>query len=107
MIAGGVLRYRPRAELGTTRVSINKDAPPDKRSYKVDFGLFREVAPASQPQITLEMSIARLRDGLVGMGFADKDFRNSPFMRLKTLERLMASGRLAPDLRWARAALSA
>jgi hypothetical protein len=34
------------------------------------------------------------------MGFADKDFRNSPFMRLKTLERLMASGRLAPDLRW-------
>ena len=83
-----------------TRVSINTDAPPDKRSYKVDFGLYQKLAPANQPQITLEKSIERLRDGLVSMGFADKDFRNSPFMRLKTLERLMASGRLAPDLRW-------
>ena len=37
------------------------------------------------------------------MGFADKDFRNSPYMRLKTLERHMAAGRLGPDLRWRRA----
>ncbi len=87
-----------------TRVSINTDAPPDKRSYKVDFALYRELAPKNQPQVTLEKSIERLRDGLVGMGFADKDFRNSQYMRLKTLERLMASGRLAPDLRWTGAA---
>jgi hypothetical protein len=56
------------------------------------------------PQVTLAQSIDRLRDGLVGMGFADKDFRNSQYMRLKTLERLMGSGRLAPDLRWVGAA---
>ncbi len=36
------------------------------------------------------------------MAFADKDFRNSPYMRLKTLERHMAAGRLGPDLRWFR-----
>ena len=36
------------------------------------------------------------------MGFADKDFRNSLYMRLKTLERHMAAGRLGPDLRWLR-----
>ncbi len=83
-----------------TRVSINTDAPPDKRSYKVDFALFKSLAPKHVPQISLERSIERLRDGLVGMGFADKDFRNSQYMRLKTLERLMASGRLAQDLRW-------
>ena len=34
------------------------------------------------------------------MGFADKDFRSSPYMRLKTLERHMATGRLGADLRW-------
>jgi hypothetical protein len=34
------------------------------------------------------------------MGFADKDFRSSPYMRLKTLERHMAAGRLGIDLRW-------
>jgi nucleoside-diphosphate-sugar epimerase len=83
-----------------TKVSINKNAPPDKRSYKVDFALFRSLAPDHLPQVSLDQSIARLREGLIGMGFADKDFRNSPYMRLKTLERHMAAGRLAPDLRW-------
>jgi nucleoside-diphosphate-sugar epimerase len=83
-----------------TTVSINKSAPPDKRSYRVDFALFRTLAPAYLPQVSLDESIRRLRDGLVGMGFADKDFRNSPFMRLKTLERHIAAGRLGRDLRW-------
>ena len=83
-----------------TKVSINANAPPDKRSYKVDFGLFRSLAPDHLPQVSLDQSIARLREGLIGMGFADKDFRNSHYMRLKTLERHMAAGRLAADLRW-------
>jgi nucleoside-diphosphate-sugar epimerase len=83
-----------------TKVSINTNAPPDKRSYRVDFGLFRSLAPDSIPQVSLDQSIMRLRDGLVGMGFADKDFRSSPYMRLKTLERHMAAGRLGVDLRW-------
>lgn len=84
---------------GTT-VSINTDAQPDKRSYKVDFSLFSHLAPAYQPQVTLEQSIELLRDGLAGMGFADANFRNSPFMRLKMLESHIAAGRLLPDLRW-------
>jgi nucleoside-diphosphate-sugar epimerase len=83
-----------------TRVSINPSAVPDKRSYKVDFSLFRELAPQANPQLTLSQSIERLRDGLTAMGFADKDFRNSPYVRLKTLERHIAAGRLTPDLRW-------
>jgi len=34
------------------------------------------------------------------MGFADRDFRNSPFIRLKMLEGHIAAGRLNADLRW-------
>jgi UDP-glucose 4-epimerase len=34
------------------------------------------------------------------MGFADKDFRNSSYIRLKILEQHIAAGRLGPDLRW-------
>jgi nucleoside-diphosphate-sugar epimerase len=94
-LADAVARRVP----GTT-VSINANAPPDKRSYRVDFSLFRSLAPDSIPQVSLDQSIARLHDGLVGMGFADKNFRASPFMRLKTLERHMAAGRLGTDLRW-------
>jgi len=83
-----------------TKVSINTNAPPDKRSYRVDFSLFKALAPAHIPQVTLDESIGRLIEGLTAMGFADKDFRNSPYMRLKTLERHIARGRLGLDLRW-------
>ncbi|HVZ10668.1 NAD-dependent epimerase/dehydratase family protein [Rhodopila sp.] len=83
-----------------TKVSINTDAPPDKRSYKVDFSLFKSLAPEWIPRLSLDQSIERLTAGLTGIGFTDKDFRNSPYMRLKTLEGHMLAGRLGADLRW-------
>ena len=83
-------------------VSINKNAQPDKRSYKVSFGLFRQLAPNHQPQLDLRRSIEDLRDGLGAMGFRDSDFRNSDLMRLKVLSQLMERGLLDKDLKWTR-----
>ena len=84
------------------RVSINTEAPPDARSYRVDFTLFRELAPAHQPAVDLAGSIAGLVAGLRGIDFTDAGFRASPRMiRLNTLSALLASGVLTPDLRWA------
>lgn len=83
-----------------TKVSINTDAPPDKRSYKVDFGLFKTLAPNHQPLETLDSAIAGLRDGLTELGFADKDFRNSQLIRLKVLDRLLTTGQLNERLQW-------
>ncbi len=85
-----------------TQVSINREAPPDRRSYRVDFSLFRELAPQHQPLSTLADSVGRLRHGLANMRFADADFRNSSLIRLKTLDRLIAEGLLSPSLRWRR-----
>ena len=48
---------------GTT-VSINKDAQPDKRSYKVNFDLFKKLAPSHQPKVSLVESIEELKNGL-------------------------------------------
>ncbi|AWM34301.1 NAD-dependent epimerase/dehydratase family protein [Hymenobacter nivis] len=87
-----------------TSVHLNADAPPDKRSYRVDFSLFRALAPDHQPLRTLAGTIAELRDGLRAMGFHDAEFRNSPLMRLRVLGDLRASGALGPDLAWAPAA---
>lgn len=87
-----------------TQVSLNADAPPDKRSYRVDFSLFRSLAPRHQPQRTLAGTIAELRDGLRAMGFHDADFRSSPLMRLRVLGGLRESGALGPDLAWVPAA---
>ena len=83
-----------------TKVSINKAAQPDTRSYQVDFSLFRSLAKDHQPQVTLRQSIDMLDKGLRSMGFADPDFRNSSYIRLKVLDAHIAAGRLTPDLRW-------
>jgi nucleoside-diphosphate-sugar epimerase len=81
-------------------VSINKDAEPDKRSYRVDFSLFKKLAPSHQPMVDLESAIAGLRDGLKGMNFRDENFRNSQFMRLKILTHLLETQLLDEKLQW-------
>jgi nucleoside-diphosphate-sugar epimerase len=88
------------AAIPETEVEINMQAPPDKRSYRVDFSLFRQLAPEFVPQVTLAESIAGLREGLTERGFADAEFRNSQHIRLRALEAHIAADRLTPDLRW-------
>jgi nucleoside-diphosphate-sugar epimerase len=88
------------AELPGTNVSINKAAPPDLRSYQVDFSLFAELAPSHLPLVPLSQSVRNLHAGLNAMGFSDKGFRTSSLMRLKTLKDHIAAGRLSLDLRW-------
>jgi nucleoside-diphosphate-sugar epimerase len=83
-----------------TEVSINQAAPPDKRSYRVDFALFQSLAPAHQPQADLIGTIDALRKGLAAIHFHDPDFRNSSFMRLRVLADLTARGLLNPALEW-------
>lgn len=88
-----------RAVPGTS-VSINKDAPPDKRSYRVDFAKYRAIAPDHQPQVTLDQAIGELKAGMEGMAFSDANFRTSQFMRLKVLEAHIGAGRLTEELYW-------
>jgi nucleoside-diphosphate-sugar epimerase len=88
------------AVLPDIKVNINTEAPPDKRSYQVDFLLFNEIAPAHQPQMSLSDSVMRLCAGLKKMNFADTDFRSSRFVRLRVLEQHARAGRLSEDLRW-------
>lgn len=85
-----------------TEVSINTSAPVDSRSYKVDFGLFRSLAPNHQPVVDLDQSIKNLIAGLKKMNFKDSDFRSSDLMRLKVLQGHIDGDRLDEGLRWTR-----
>jgi len=87
-----------------TAVSINTAAQPDGRSYKVDFGLFRKLAPDHQPRHSLESAIDGLNAGLRAISFADGNFRQSQLIRLKVLERHIEEGRLDENLSWRPAA---
>ncbi len=83
-----------------TKVRINTAAPPDKRSYRVDFSLYERIAPRHQPRVSLDEAIEGLKQGMERMNFHDANFRSSQYMRLKVLERHMADERLGSDLRW-------
>ncbi|MGI9205096.1 MAG: NAD-dependent epimerase/dehydratase family protein [Woeseiaceae bacterium] len=84
-------------------IEINQDAQPDRRSYQVDFGRYRELAPNHLPAVSLAESIKLLRDGLEQMDFSDSEFRDSGFMRLKVLSGLRESGLLNERLKWTHA----
>jgi UDP-glucose 4-epimerase len=88
------------AKIPGTEVSINTSAPADSRSYQVDFGLFRSLAPKHQPIVDLDGSIQNLISGLQKMNFSDAEFRSSELMRLKVLQGHIDSHRLNPALEW-------
>lgn len=83
------------------KVTIKKDAPPDKRSYKVNFDLYKKLAPNHQPQRDLNTTIKELYDSITGMKLANANFRDSNFMRLKILDGLRKEGYVTNDLSWA------
>jgi nucleoside-diphosphate-sugar epimerase len=83
-----------------TDVSINTSAPADSRSYKVDFGLYRSLAPDHQPVVSLDRSIQNLISGLQKMKFNDAEFRSSNLMRLRVLQDHIDHRRLSNALQW-------
>jgi nucleoside-diphosphate-sugar epimerase len=84
--------------LPETKVTINKNAAPDKRSYRVDFSLFEKLAPYHQPIFNLEDSVKGLIDGYLAIGFKDNDFRNSNLMRLNIINELLREGIIDSEL---------
>jgi nucleoside-diphosphate-sugar epimerase len=89
-----------RSVVNGTKVSINKNAQPDKRSYKVDFSLFRELAPSHQPVVSLEQAIEELKNGLEEIKFSESNFRETEYVRLNVLENHIKNGRLSEELFW-------
>ncbi len=94
-LAAAVANLVPNVE-----VSINKDAQPDKRSYRVNFDKFSKLAQGFLPMIDLQGAVKDLRDGLMAMQFRDHEFRTGELIRLVTLKRLRESGQLTDDLVW-------
>jgi len=81
-------------------VRINENAQPDKRSYRVNFDLFRKLAPDHQPIYDLDASITELKERLEMLNFKDENFRSSRFMRLVQLNHLREKGYLGETLQW-------
>jgi nucleoside-diphosphate-sugar epimerase len=81
-------------------VSINSRALPDKRSYKVNFSKFEKMNKKFKPIYNLEKSIIDLKNHYKKNKFKTKDFRNSQYIRLKVLEKLISKKSLNNNLYW-------
>lgn len=79
-------------------ISINENAAPDKRSYRVNFDEFKRIAPNHQPIHSLKQTIIELKEGLEKINFADKNFRNSNLIRLNIINQLVEQGIVDKDL---------
>ena len=82
-------------------VSINKNAQPDKRSYRVSYDLYERIALGYQPQSDLKTTINELKEGLDRAGFKDPNYRESQYIRLNVLRSLRQNGLLTESLGWA------
>ena len=60
--------------IGDIDISINKEALPDKRSYKVDFSKYKKLAGKYYPKVDLNEAVHDLHDGLIKMKFSDNNF---------------------------------
>ncbi len=94
-LAAAVANLVPNVE-----VSVNKDAQPDKRSYRVNFDKFSKLAQGFLPTVDLQNAVKDLRDGLMAMQFCNPEFRTGELIRLITLKRLRESGQLTDSLVW-------
>lgn len=87
-------------ELGDIEILLNKNAVPDKRSYRVSFSLFKELAPGFQPAYSLSQTVKDLYQGLKNMNFGDENYRESSLIRLKVLNNLQQQSLITNDLYW-------
>ena len=82
------------------KVTINQDALPDKRSYKVNFDLYKKLAPNHQPEYDLTTTIKGLYTSIVAMDLKDANYRESKYIRLKVLSSLRENQFLNKNLEW-------
>jgi hypothetical protein len=86
--------------LGGVSVSVDSDAAPDTRSYRVDFSMSRQVAPNHQPRVSLEDAIQGLAINRAQVWGLSPEFRTSNRIRLRRHHVLTAAGFLDEEPRW-------
>ena len=93
-IALKVKKFHPQAtvEFG--------DKGPDKRSYKVDFSLYKKLAKNYQPTYDLEKSIKEITNCLrkIGINKIKKNYNN--YFRLNILKKLKKQNKISKNLNW-------
>ncbi len=86
------------------RVETAPDAGPDRRSYRVNFDKIALVLPAFKPEWDARRGAEQLCAAYCRSGLTLEEFEGPRYQRLGHIQKLIADGVLAADLRHRRAA---
>jgi nucleoside-diphosphate-sugar epimerase len=81
-------------------IEYAKDASPDKRNYRVDCSHIANVLQEFRPAWDARKGAQELFAAYRQVGLRLEDFEGSRFKRIDQIKQLLASGKLAADLRW-------
>jgi nucleoside-diphosphate-sugar epimerase len=76
------------------------DAGPDKRCYRVDFGLIENTLPSFQPQWDARKGARQLYETYKSVGLRLEDFEGPRYSRIDQIRQLLSTERLDRTLRW-------
>jgi len=82
------------------RIEFAKDAGPDKRCYRVEFGKFYATFPHHKAKWDAMAGAEELYKSYKKYGIRQEDFEGPRYKRIDHIKRLLAEGRLDKTLRW-------
>ena len=88
------------SQINDTIVSIDEKAAPDKRSYKVNFSLYDQLAPENRQFKLLSTSIQEIARTIESSLFREPNFRQSHLIRLNALNQLKLTHKINDQLYW-------
>lgn len=83
-----------------TNIQLNPEAPPDKRSYKVSFDLYKKLAPSFYPSMAIENSVDNIARIVANLELPITGFRTTKYIRLNHLKSLLECKLINSSLRW-------
>jgi nucleoside-diphosphate-sugar epimerase len=82
------------------RIEFARDAGPDKRCYRVDFGKFLSAFPQHAPGWDARAGAEALYESYRKSGIRQEDFEGPRYKRIDHIKQLISQGRLDRTLRW-------
>jgi nucleoside-diphosphate-sugar epimerase len=82
------------------RVEIAGGAGPDSRTYRVDCSKIERALPGFRTRWDARSGARQLYEAYQRIGLSREEFDGPRYKRLAHIQQLLASGELAPDLRW-------
>jgi nucleoside-diphosphate-sugar epimerase len=82
------------------QVEYARDAGPDKRTYRVDFGKIARLLPEFKPHWDAQKGAQELYEAYQKYGLKLEEFEGPKYKRIDHIKMLLGNGSLDPTLRW-------